>query len=159
MKNRFVSLAIVALVAGSGYAAAQNVSVRWVFAEGAELVYRTTVSTLTEMPGGQGMMTQEIATTQTWSVLDVVANGDATLRITNDRVQMEMDGPMGNMSVDSDSDQESTSPQMRLATALAGTSYTCVLATAILRTSRGSMRCSSTCVRPYRRTSRRCLTR
>lgn len=127
MKNKFLSLAIFALIAGSGCALAQNVSIRWVFEEGTELIYRTTVSTTTEMPGGQGMMIQEIVTTQTWNVLDVAANGDATVRITTDRVQMDMDGPMGNMSIDSDSDQEQTNPQLRVATAQAGTSYTLVI--------------------------------
>lgn len=129
MKNRFVSLAIIALVAGSGCATEQNIPtrqnvlVRWVFEEGIELLYRTTVSSETEMPGGRGMATGEVVTTQTWSVLNVAANGDATVRIATDRVQGYRRSPVENMGFDSDSDQESKNWKVRMAIVQAGTSY------------------------------------
>ena len=104
----------------------QQVTLKWKYEAGAELNYRQTVSTETEMPG-QGTATTEMIYTLRWNVLDVADNGDATVRLTTDRIQMSMDGPMGTMSIDSASAEEAAAPQMKIFTALAGMSYTLVV--------------------------------
>jgi hypothetical protein len=62
-----------------------------------------------------------------WKVTEVAPNGDATVSMTTERVQIEMQGMAGNLSYDSESGEPPSDPQARLATAMAGMSYTMVI--------------------------------
>lgn len=116
----------VTLAAAPSGVQGQQVTLKWKYQEGAELIYRQTMTSETEIPG-QGMATTENIFTQRWNVLEVADNGDATVQVTTDRVQMSMDGPMGAMSADSASDEKASAPQMKPFMAMAGMSYTLVL--------------------------------
>jgi len=128
MKRRPMVAALVVTLAATLAAAPPGVSgqratLQWKYEEGAELIYRQTVGSETEMPG-QGLATTEMIYTLRWNVRDVADNGDATVQITTDRVQMSMEGPMGTMTIDSASDEEAAAPQMKIFAAMAGMSYT-----------------------------------
>lgn len=116
----------VLLCVGSTVDAAQQVTLRWKFDPGQSLVYRMTMSQETELPNGMGVAVTEMTTTTRWEVLDVSDEGDATVRVTTDRAQMRMDGPMGSMTADSASETPPGDPVGQMVTALAGVSYNLV---------------------------------
>jgi len=80
----------------------------------------------TELPNGMGVAVVEMTTTMRWEVLDVSDEGDATVRVTNERAQMRMDGPMGSMTADSASETPPGDPVGQMVTGMAGVSYTLV---------------------------------
>ena len=94
--------------------AVQRVELVWKLEAGTDLVYRQSVQSETELPQGMGTSTMRSDSTQRWSVLEIDGNGDARVRVTTERAQMSLDGPMGVSSVDS------------VAQALAGMSYVVV---------------------------------
>lgn len=120
------ALVVAVLPAALAVASPQAVTLRWSFDEGQHRVYRMTTSQETEMPDGSGVMVAESAMTMSWDVVEVNEDGDASVRITTDRVQMRIQTPMGNVDADSAEDPVARDPVARAATALAGTSYTMV---------------------------------
>ena len=107
-------------------AAAQTIELAWKLEPGTDLVYRMSVQSETELPQGMGSSTMNMDTTQRWSVLAVDGDGNATVRLTTDRVRMSIGGPTGTMTVDSADGTGSGSP-LDAVTAMAGTSYSVVL--------------------------------
>ena len=103
----------VALSASALQASAQQVTLHWQFDTGTELVYRNTSHVETELPLGQGTSVTDQVQTIRWSVLDVAPNGDATVRITTDRVQISMESPMLNLTYDSETDEVPDDPHRR----------------------------------------------
>lgn len=129
MRNKLWLSAIVVLIAGSVAHAAgtgQQVELRWKFDEGQRLVYRMSNTSETEMPNNMGVMVSESIMTTAWEVLEVDATGGATVRVANERVQMNLQSPMGNMQVDSADEAPAGDPMARALTVMAGTSYTLV---------------------------------
>ena len=121
------ALALPGIVAAAAMSAAvQRVELAWKLQAGTDLVYRQSVQGETEMPQGMGTSTMRQDSTQRWSVLEVDGDGDATVRVTTERVQMSLDGPMGATSVDS-ADQGSSGTFLDVVKAIAGTSYTVIL--------------------------------
>jgi hypothetical protein len=118
-------IAMVALVAAPAAQAGQQVELRWRFEPGASLHYRTTMNNETEMPNNMGVMVMEQIMDNRWEVLDVSAEGDATVRVSAERVRMRIQGPTGNMDIDSDGDT-SADPTGGMLSAMAGTTYTLV---------------------------------
>jgi hypothetical protein len=106
--------------------AGQQVTLRWQFEPGESLVYRMNMSQESELPNGMGVAVVEMTTTMRWEVLEVSDEGNATVRVTTERVQMRMDGPMGNMTADSASETPPNDPVGQMVTGLAGVSYTLV---------------------------------
>ncbi len=102
-------------------------TLRWKYEEGTEFVYRMNNHTETELPMDQGISVIEQAQTMRWSVLEVAPNGDATLRITTERVQINMESPMLNLAYDSETDEVPDIPQAKIFSAMVGTSYTIVI--------------------------------
>ncbi len=132
MRNRLslstiaiVALTVVALPAIPTAEAGQQVELRWKFEPGLSLGYRMTMNNETEMPNNMGVMAMEQIMDNRWEVIDVSAAGEATVQISNDRVRMNMQGPMGNMNIDSDGDT-SADPTGGMLSAMAGTTYTLV---------------------------------
>lgn len=78
----------------------QAVQLRYGFTEGMDLRYEVVQSSSTEIPG-MGNMTQEQRQVLRMEVLSVDAEGNARIRQTIERIQMDMDSPMGNQSWDS----------------------------------------------------------
>lgn len=120
------ALVLVALPTLSTVAAPQAVTLRWGFDEGRHLVYRMTMSQETEMPSDTGVMVAENAMTMSWDVLAVNDAGEATVRVVTERVQMNVQSPMGNIVADSAEPSQATDPIARTAMALAGMGYTMV---------------------------------
>lgn len=120
------AVVVATLLAASIAAAPQAVTLRWKFEDGQHLVYRMTSSQETEMPGGSGVMVVESTMTTSWDVIEVNDAGEASVRVTTDRVQMRVQSPMGDMSADSAEDTQAGDPIGRSVTALAGMSYTFV---------------------------------
>ena len=120
------SVLAVAVLLASTTSGSQQTTLRWRFEAGQEHVYRMTMVSETEMPGGQGMVISENVQTLLWEVIDVSNAGDATVRMTTERVQMKMRGPMANLDVDSASEEPSIEPMAKIFAAMAGTSYTVV---------------------------------
>jgi hypothetical protein len=118
------TLAAGALVARP--AAAQKVTLRWKYRAGMEMVYRVTNHQDTYISMG-GASSSDQTQTMRWKVTEVAPNGDATVSMTTERVQIEMQGMAGNLSYDSESGEPPSDPQARLATAMAGMSYTMVI--------------------------------
>ena len=124
-----VLLCAAAVLPGIGAAsplptAAQTVELRWKLAAGTDLVYRHAMQSETELPEGLGTLTMRSESTQRWSVLEV--DGDATIRVTTERVQMRLDGPMGTTSADS-ADPDSSGTFLDAVREMDGVSYTVVL--------------------------------
>ena len=120
------ALMCVWLLSSGAAIAGQGTELRWKFEAGTDLVYRMSMMNESELPQGMGSATTDMETTQRWSVLEVNGDGDATIRVTTDRVRMSMVSPMGTMSVDS-SDEAGTGSPLDAVTATAGTSFTVVL--------------------------------
>lgn len=116
-----------ALSACARQGSAQQVTLRWKYEEGTELAYRVSSHNETELPMDQGISVFEQAQTMRWSVLEVAPNGDATLRITTERVQMNMESPMLNLAYDSETDEVPDNPQAKIFSAMVGKSYTIVI--------------------------------
>lgn len=123
-----LALCTVAALAATGSAAsAQQVTLQWKYVDGSELVYRMRNYQEMEMPEGPGGSVSEQTQTMRWSVLEVAPNGDATMRITTERIQVNMEGPMGNVAYDSATDEAPTNPMAQIFAAMAGLSYTLVI--------------------------------
>ena len=105
---------------------AQTVELTWKLEAGTDLVYRQSVESEAELPQGMGTSTTNMETTQRWNVLEVDGAGDATIRITTERVRMSLTGPMGTVNVDSADEASSGSPFDAMKT-MAGTSFSIVL--------------------------------
>ena len=101
-------------------AAMQRVELMWKLEPGTDLVYRDSQQVETELPQGMGTSTMRWDSTQHWSVLEVDGDSNATVRLTSGQVQVNLEGPIGAISVDS-ADHEA------FLDAHAGTSYTVVL--------------------------------
>lgn len=121
----FSLLAVAALLVAATSGSHQT-TLRWRFEAGQEHVYRMSIVSETDMPGGQGTVVSEQVQTLRWEVIDVSDAGDATVRMTTERVQMKMSSPMANLDVDSASQEPSTDPMAKVLTAMVGTSYTVV---------------------------------
>jgi hypothetical protein len=117
-------LTLVVLLLAQQAQASQQVTLHWRFEQGQRLDYRMHMSSETALPEGMGVAVTENTTAMSWEVLEVNADGDASVRLSTDRVQMRMQSPMGNIEIDSD--QPSADPTAQMMTALAGTAYTVV---------------------------------
>lgn len=129
MRNKLCllpALALTALLISDTAGASQQITLRWKFEDGQRIAYRMTVTNETELPNNMGTAVSENIMTTGWEVLDINAAGDATVRVSTDRVQMRTQSPMGNMEADSASDTPATDATARMMTAMAGTSYTLV---------------------------------
>ena len=106
---------------------AQQITLRWKYVAGSELVYRLTNTQEVTMPMAGGNMVNEQTQTMRWSVTEVAPNGDATVTITTEHVQVERSGPTGNVSYDSRTDEVPAVPEAQMFAAMAGLSYTMVI--------------------------------
>lgn len=121
------ALALPGIVAAAAMSTAvQRVELVWKLEAGTDLVYRQSTQSDNELPQGMGTSTMRIVNTERWSVLEVDGDGNATVRITAERVQMNLDGPMGATTVDS-ADQGGSETFLDAVKAIAGTSYTVIL--------------------------------
>jgi hypothetical protein len=122
--------ALLSLLAASTLAArpasAQKVTLRWKYQQGMELVYRITNHQESYVSMGGGSTTDQTQTVR-WRVTDVAPNGDATISMTTERVQIDIQGMAGNVKYDSESGEEPTDPQAKMIAALANLSYTMVV--------------------------------
>lgn len=125
--QRIPALMVLAVLFTTAASGSRQMTLRWSLESGQDLVYRATLTSETEMPGGQGMILSENIQTIRWEVTDVSAAGDATVRMTTERVQMKMSSPMANVEADSASEEPTTDPTAAMMTAMAGTSYTLVV--------------------------------
>jgi hypothetical protein len=126
-KQAAVAVLLTALLlVGQTAVAGQQVTLRWRFEPGQTLIYRMSTGNETEMPNGMGVAVVEQIMTQRWEVIEISADGAATVQQSVDRVQMNMKSPMGNVQADSASDTVATDPMARMVTAMAGTGYTIV---------------------------------
>ena len=103
-----------------------DIELAWKFEAGTGLVYRLSTDVETELPEGMGTLTVEMDFTVHWYVLEVDSAGDATVRVTVERVRMNVDGPMGTMSADSANEARSGS-SLGAIRAIAGIRYSVVL--------------------------------
>ena len=101
--RKAVLCAALALAGGAAAmpAAVQRVELTWKLEPGTELVYRESQQFETELPQGMGASSVRSESTQRWSVLEVDGDGNATVRLTTEQAQMNLDLPMGATSVDS----------------------------------------------------------
>lgn len=107
--------------------AGQKALLRWKYEPGSELVYRMTNDQQIDLAAMGGSATSRQVQTMRWRVTDVASNGDATIVVTTERVQMEMSGITGNVSYDSDTGELPAEPQYRALAGLVGASYTVVV--------------------------------
>ena len=118
------ALAAFALTAAP--TAAQKVTLRWKYRAGDELVYR--VRNHQDMYLSMGAANSSDQTqTMRWRVTGVSPEGDATIVMTTERVQIETQGMGGNVKYDSDSGEPPTDPTLKTAAAMAGMNYTMVV--------------------------------
>jgi len=117
---------LVACALAAHPAAAQKVTLRWKYRADSELVYRVTNHQDSYISMG-GASSSDQTQTMRWKVTEVAPNGDATVRMTTERVQIDMQGMAGNVKYDSDSGEPPADPQTRMAAAMAGISYTMVV--------------------------------
>lgn len=121
------ALALPGMVAAAAMpAAAQRVELAWKLEAGTELVYRQSMQSGTGMPQGMGTSSMRSESTQRWTVLEVDGDGNATVRVTTEQAQMNIEGPLGASGVDP-ADRAGSGMVVDAAEALAGTSYTIVL--------------------------------
>lgn len=99
--------------------AAQAVEIRYQFSEGMDLRYEMVQSSTTEIPG-MGNMTQEQRQVLRMEVLSVDAQGNARIRQTIERIQMDMNSPMGNQSWDSADESAPPAPEFAGVGAMVG---------------------------------------
>ena len=120
-----VLLSLVAVFAPAGSPAfAQKIALRWKYEQGSELVYRATNHQEIDMAAMGGTAVSEQIQTVRWRVVEVAPNGDATIRMTTERVQIDVQGMAGNVKYDSESGEAPADPQTRALAAMAGVSYT-----------------------------------
>ncbi len=124
--GRLTALISVWLLSSGAAFAAQGTELRWKFEAGTDLVYRMSMKNEAELPQGMGSATTNMEMTQRWSILEVNGDGDATMRVTIDRVRLSMVTPMGTVSVDS-TDEASTGSPLDALKVLVGTGFTQVL--------------------------------
>ena len=124
--GRLTALMCVCLLSPGAAFAAQETELRWKFEAGTDLVYRMSMMNESELPQGMGSATTNMEMTQRWSILEVNGDGDATMRVTIDRVRLSMVTPMGTVSVDS-TDEASTGSPLDALKVLVGTGFTQVL--------------------------------
>ena len=103
-----------------------GIELAWKLDTGTDLVYRVSMDSEIVLPQGMRTFTSNLETSVRWNVLDVDADGNATVRVTTERVRMRIDGPTETASVDSADGARSGSPLDSIR-ALAGTSYSVVL--------------------------------
>lgn len=106
---------------------AQQVDLRWKYQAGEELLYRITVRQEATM-AAQGSQTGSQIQTMRWTVDEVAANGDATVTVTTERMQINQVGPTGSIDYDSETMADSTSAQNAMFGAIVDQSYTLVIA-------------------------------
>jgi hypothetical protein len=106
---------------------AQQVTLRWKYVAGSELVYRLVNHQEVTVPMMGGSTVSEQTQTMRWSVSEVAPNGDATVTVTTEHVQVEESGPTGNVSYDSRTDEAPTVPEAQMVAAMVGLSYTMVI--------------------------------
>lgn len=106
---------------------AQQVDLRWKYQAGEQLVYQVTLEQEATLPG-QGSQSGTQVQTMRWAVDDVAGNGDATVTVTTERMQMHQVGPGGSIDYDSETMPDSTSPQAAMFGAIVDMSYTLVIA-------------------------------
>ena len=133
MTGRLVWILVLCLVAlasagaetlGAPTETSQSAELRWKFTAGTELVYRQTIHNETELPQGMGTSVTDIESTQRWEILEVADTGDATIRVTTDRVRISMQSPMMNMTVDSaEETPASGTPSIRSRRCFTSTKY------------------------------------
>ena len=99
--------------------AGQEVPLRYGFTEGMELRYELVQSSTTQAPG-MGPLTQEQRQTLKIEVLDVDGEGNARVRQSVERIQLEMATPMGPQSWDSADSAAPPSPEFAGLAALIG---------------------------------------
>ena len=112
---------VLAGVAAAMPAAAQSVELAWKLEPGTDLVYRQSQQVEIESPQGMRTSGMRSDSTQRWNVLEVGGDGNATVRLTTE--QMNLDGPQGATGADS-ADRGASGTVLD---AVAGTSYTVVL--------------------------------
>lgn len=108
-------------------ASAQKVALRWKHQPGSELVYRVTNNQRMDMPAMGGSTVSEQIQTMRWRVIDVAPDGNATVSVTTERVQVDVQGPMTSMKYDSRTDSIPSDPQAGMLAAMAEMSYTMVV--------------------------------
>ncbi len=106
---------------------AQQVTLRWKYVAGSELVYRFVIRSETTIPTLGGNAVNASTQTMRWSVREVAPNGDATVTVTTEHVQVETSGPTGNVSYDSRTGEAPTEPTAQFSAAIVGLSYTMVI--------------------------------
>lgn len=117
---------LVAAALGAQPAAAQKVTLRWKYQAGSEMVYRVKNHQDVFVSVG-GAMSSDQTQTMRWKVTDVAPNGDATVSMTTERLQIESQGMGQNVKYDSDSGEAPTDPQAKMAAAMASVGYTMVI--------------------------------
>ena len=103
-----------------------DIELAWKLETGTELAYRMSMDVELELPEAMGRFTVNMEVTESWNVVDVDGAGDATIRVTIERVGMRFHGPTGTVSIDSADETDSRSP-LDPFKALAGTDYSIVL--------------------------------
>lgn len=119
---------LAVLHAAAQPAAAQKTVLRWKYAEGSELLYRTTNRQDVDLSAMGASIASEQIQTQRWRVTAVAPNGDATIVVSTERVQFDMQGPTGPVKYDSESGEPPADPQARAIAAMAGIDLTMVIA-------------------------------
>ena len=120
MKPRLPLTAILtlAVAAVASASAAQTVTLRYNWAQGQVLTYRTQVkthSTLAGGPAGTTSFEQTLGQTLKITVAAVAADGTATLRQVIEAVSLELNGPQGKIAYDSSkaSAKDNDDPRVR----------------------------------------------
>lgn len=129
VRSRVIGLLpILALVAVPPLkASAQKIPLRWKYEPGTELVYRMTNNQQMDMGAMGGSTLSEQIQTMRWRVVEVAPDGDATVTVKTERVQVDVQNPMMSMKFDSEDDSIPDNPQARMFGAMAGMSYTIVV--------------------------------
>lgn len=104
----------------------QAVTLRYGFTEGMDLRYEMVQSSSTELPG-MGALVQEQRQVLRMEVLSVDAEGNARIRQTIERIQIDMNSPMGNQSWDSEDASGAPAPEFGGVAAMIGHGLTFTL--------------------------------
>ena len=106
MKVRTIAAVVVLLLLSAAAQAQAQVTLQYRWKQGEALVYRTTMKTTTTMSGMQEMGDVSFEQTMTQRIrllaAAVAPDGSVTLHQTTEAVRVEMGGPMGKASYDSD---------------------------------------------------------
>jgi len=117
---------LLLLAAASLPLSAQQVDLRWKYRTGEQLLYRVTLEQEATLPG-QGSQSGTQVQTMRWSVDEVAQNGDATVTVTTERMQIDQVGPGGSIDYDSETMADSTSAQNAMFGAIVDMSNTLVI--------------------------------